>query len=234
MKDLIKEYFLFQKSDRNGILFLSVLLVILIVLPHGFTYVYTPQYSYSDDFKNQVNAILPYLEEGRKKHFTQETKFDDKSTTTQKTSSFTKTKKELPPPFNFDPNKLTIDQSIGLGFSEKQAKVIEKYIRNGGTFYKKEDFKKLFVVNEEMYEHLKNHIKIEPRKKDNQKNKKPFYKEENELVYEKNKEDSSNKTNWNLSPFNPNELNKKKGTRSWLSQKNSANHRKLYSQRWRF
>lgn len=70
------------------------------------------------------------------------------------------TKRELPKPFEFDPNSVTLDQLVELGFSERQAEVIMNYRAKGGTFRKKEDFAKMYVVSEAMFERLKPYINI--------------------------------------------------------------------------
>jgi len=61
---------------------------------------------------------------------------------------------------NFDPNILDDFGWKELGFSEKQIASIRKYINNGGKFYKKEDLKKLYVINEEKYSELEPYIII--------------------------------------------------------------------------
>jgi len=208
MKELIKEYFIFQKSDRNGILLLAALLVMLIVLPHSFSYIYVPQQNHSDEFKDKVAAILPYLEEGRKKQFNNKTTFYDKKETFKKKPSDHKGKKPLPPPFTFDPNKLTVEKSMKLGFSEKQAKVIENYLRKGGTFYKKENFKKLYVVDDKMYKHLEGFIKIPAKEYVSKKKDKVYKKKEFNDDNPNDKKSFTKEIVWNLKPFDPNQLNK--------------------------
>jgi DNA uptake protein ComE-like DNA-binding protein len=47
-----------------------------------------------------------------------------------------------------------------LGFSEKQATTIVKYRASGVVFKYKEDFKKIFVVSDEMYLHLEPFITL--------------------------------------------------------------------------
>lgn len=62
--------------------------------------------------------------------------------------------------FDFNPNTLDDDGWLNLGFSEKQIHSIRKYINAGGKFYKKEDLKKLFVVNDKKYSELEPFIVI--------------------------------------------------------------------------
>jgi DNA uptake protein ComE-like DNA-binding protein len=63
--------------------------------------------------------------------------------------------------FYFDPNVITDSEWMNLGFSEKQVKVIRKYIEAGGKFRKAQDLKKIFVISEEKYNELKDYVKID-------------------------------------------------------------------------
>lgn len=67
--------------------------------------------------------------------------------------------------FAFDPNLLTADEFMKLGFSRKQAESIVKYRSRVGGFRKREDFSKLYVVSDSIYEELKEYITIKPAKK---------------------------------------------------------------------
>lgn len=62
--------------------------------------------------------------------------------------------------FEFDPNTATNEQFIQLGLSEKQVSTILKYRNSGGKFYKKEDFKKIYVISEKDYLRLESYIVI--------------------------------------------------------------------------
>ena len=52
-----------------------------------------------------------------------------------------------------------------LGFSEKQAQSIVKYREKGGYFYKKEDLKRLYVVDDSLYVLLEPYIVLEGKSK---------------------------------------------------------------------
>jgi DNA uptake protein ComE-like DNA-binding protein len=72
--------------------------------------------------------------------------------------------------FFFDPNLINDSEWMKLGFSEKQVKIIRNYINSGGTFYQKEDLKKVFVINDEKYNELKDFIIINTDRISNKKN----------------------------------------------------------------
>lgn len=69
-------------------------------------------------------------------------------------------KKPEPETFDFDPNTVSREELVRLGFSEKQAQVIENYRNKGGKYYSPADFAKMYVVDSAAYERLKPFIKI--------------------------------------------------------------------------
>lgn len=62
--------------------------------------------------------------------------------------------------FRFNPNTVSIEDLIRLGFSEKQARSIDNYRAKGGRFRRKSDFAKSFVVSDSVYRRLEPYIDI--------------------------------------------------------------------------
>ncbi len=62
--------------------------------------------------------------------------------------------------FLFDPNTLNDSGWSELGFSEKQISSIRKYIKAGGKFFRNEDLKKLYVINDKKFADLEPYINI--------------------------------------------------------------------------
>jgi len=62
--------------------------------------------------------------------------------------------------FPFDPNTISVDSLVQLGLSRKQAESIENYRSKGGKFRKKEDFAKMYVVSDTLFERLSPYIDI--------------------------------------------------------------------------
>ena len=61
---------------------------------------------------------------------------------------------------NFNPNELTTEKAVKLGLSKKVSKGIENYLKTGARFKTKEDFKKIYGLESEDFEQLKNYITI--------------------------------------------------------------------------
>ena len=62
--------------------------------------------------------------------------------------------------FRFNPNTVSVEDLIRLGFSEKQARAIDNYRTKGGRFRRKADFAKSFVVADSVYRRLERFIDI--------------------------------------------------------------------------
>ena len=56
--------------------------------------------------------------------------------------------------FRFDPNTVSLEDLMRLGFSEKQAQSIVNYRKKGGRFHRPSDFAKSYVVADSVYERL--------------------------------------------------------------------------------
>ena len=62
--------------------------------------------------------------------------------------------------FRFNPNTVSVEDLIRLGFSEKQAQSIDNYRAAGGRFRRREDFARSFVVADSVYRRLERFIDI--------------------------------------------------------------------------
>ena len=62
--------------------------------------------------------------------------------------------------FRFDPNTASEDDLCRLGFSPKQARSIVNYREKGGSFRRKSDFAKSYVVSDSIYRRLEAYIDI--------------------------------------------------------------------------
>lgn len=62
--------------------------------------------------------------------------------------------------FRFNPNTVSVEELMRLGFSEKQAQSIDNYRKKGGRFRRKSDFAKSYVVSDSVFKRLEPYIDI--------------------------------------------------------------------------
>ena len=140
MKNKVKDFFNYSSSERKGSIVLIILLMLVI---SAYWVVGSFTGSSSIEFTDLSDEINLLNQDNR-----------------NQTSEF----KEAVY-FDFNPNEIGIDSWVKLGFSEKQAKSIIKYREKGGYFYKKEDLKRLYVVDDSIYNLLEPYILIQENSK---------------------------------------------------------------------
>ena len=126
-----------SKRNRRAILVLSFLMIIIIFSPRLYFYFLPESKAESEGYK-----IVESIRKNNK-IFKHQFNFRDK----------TKQNKYKIPIKKFDPNVYTIYDWMNLGLSEKQAKVILKYTKNG--VYSNLDLKRIFVISDELFNLIK-------------------------------------------------------------------------------
>ena len=146
MKYLKKSTFYLNKSQRFGLYLLFVLILLFEIFQHISVEKETYQLTEAD------KALLANYE------------ITPKNYTFNSTSK--KQVKDSIKPFN--PNDLSLEDWVNLGFSERQAEVILKYKGIvGGEFTSKEQLKKCYVIDEEKYKELAPFVLLPEQSKSN-------------------------------------------------------------------
>ena len=123
---MLKDYFSFSRNERNGIIILFSLILIMSFLPKIYATLY-PNNNHID-----YEAIAPLI-----------AKWDSLKPKPIDTILF-----------SFNPNTASKDDFLKLGLSRKVASNIMNYRNKGGKFYKKESFKKVWDLEETDYQRL--------------------------------------------------------------------------------
>lgn len=142
--NLINNYFGFNKQQRNGLLILCCISFLLLLVRVFYPYFIVP---------NKINVKnLPLIENKLDSAFeNSKNKFDKNYIETINKSTL----------FVFNPNTVTLENLIKLGFKEKTAKTFIKFRERGFLFKQKEDLKKIYGVSDYLYNMLEPYILIE-------------------------------------------------------------------------
>ena len=134
MIEKIKDYFQFNKKERNGILLLSFILFFLILF---YQFSYLLKIETKTDFSDfeKILSELEYANEAPQ----------------------LKEKKSL---FSFNPNTLNDDGWLALGLSEGKLKVLRNYQKSGGYFKQKEDLQRCYAFGDAFYNTIKEYVSI--------------------------------------------------------------------------
>ncbi|HTA61260.1 MAG TPA: helix-hairpin-helix domain-containing protein [Bacteroidia bacterium] len=144
MFNRISKYFTLNRRERNGMIAIATLLIVLLVVKYFIIYNYNPT-------TTNVNVIaldsLATELAPKQKH------------TKNNSNSDTLITKEIKL-YNFDPNTISYKEAIQLGFPKKVAHTLINYRNKGAKFYNAEGLKKVYGMTDELYEKLAPYVSI--------------------------------------------------------------------------
>ena len=138
-----KDFFFFSKRERNGILVLICLIVIVFGFNGLLPFFLKKEQTNISDYQAEIEKFKASIEQKKL------------------ASTCTQTEREL---FHFDPNKLDFDGFVRLGVPAYLAERIIKYRSKGGVFREPEGFAKIYGMPESLYLELFPYIHIENQK----------------------------------------------------------------------
>jgi DNA uptake protein ComE-like DNA-binding protein len=146
----IKSFLTYSKSERNGTILLTALLLMLIVA----SFIYRPISSSSITNRETYERIDSFFRSAQ--YVEPDVDINSKRNVLSEELPLSKDAKL----FKFNPNTISIDSLIDLGLSPKQAKVVINYRNKGGQFRSSDDFSKIHVIDSSTYQRLKPWIVI--------------------------------------------------------------------------
>lgn len=147
-----KNYFTFSRGERNGILILIFIIVILLFAPLIYKSLIRPIPSKDPEFYTRIDSFFNAL---------QKTPDEVLKITANPIEAEEIVNTQPHQPFFFDPNKVSINDLVELGLSLKQANVIANYRSKGGHFHSPDEFSKIYVIDSITFNRLKPWIKID-------------------------------------------------------------------------
>jgi len=146
MQETIKEYFTFNKKERNGILVLVIIIVIILIFNKTVALFDKPESINYTEFETQITEFKTFLIPKAEEEYI------------DRLDQYIIDKYDSLELFNFNPNTTTSENWLKLGLTEKQITTINKYLERGGKFYSKDDFQKIYGIRQKQYEILKPYI----------------------------------------------------------------------------
>ena len=142
IKTFLNSYFGFNKQQRNGLAVLCGVCLLLLALR-----IIYPYFISTD--KIEINN-LPLIER----------KLDSTTIKFNSIDSPNRLQKKL---FVFNPNTVSLNELLALGFSEKIANIFLKFRKKGFVFKQKTDLKKVYGVTDDFYSRLESYILLESK-----------------------------------------------------------------------
>lgn len=160
MKYFFKEYLSITKQDRNSILVL-VLIILVIVGIKFFAVPYFKIHSNSNDVTKQDSLLKLFSEEIKanndRKNFNI---VEEKSDASIELFSSNSQSVIITVNQKFNPNDFNFNDWKKVGFPEKFAKTISNYLNKGGKFRKPEDLRKVYGMKDEWFQQIEPYIVI--------------------------------------------------------------------------
>lgn len=146
MKKIGKGFFHISISEWKGIFVLAILIFSISFIPLTIDIFYKPKIK---DF-NKLDSLATELQNNRALALQDKT---NKSSAIYDSWSINSLD-----PFHFNPNAISAQDFKKMGFTDKQTQSFINYRSTGAKFYTKKDFKRLYFINDEIYELLSPYI----------------------------------------------------------------------------
>ena len=140
-------YFLgISRTEANGVIVMAIIMLLIAFIPLFVSRISRPD-DLDIDQKQHLDSLAAILD-----HSLSRPKVNPSVTSTNENSvSY----------FSFDPNTANYDDFLLLGLSGEISNRILKYIESGGSFNKREDFKKIYGLTDDKFQELLPYIKID-------------------------------------------------------------------------
>lgn len=153
IKQFLKSFFTLNKSEQKGIMVLLFLIMAVILFNLLMPLFISKSETDFSDFKNEISLFRA------KRNF-----YNDSISLSKKQSKGKLTKEEavrILKPFKFNPNSLSEEGWLEMGFTAKQFQVINNYRKKGGYFKTSKDVKKMYCISDVEFEIIEAYIKID-------------------------------------------------------------------------
>jgi competence protein ComEA len=142
MKKLLRDFFTFSTLEKKGLVLLIVLLFMITGLNYFLAH-HTPEIP-ARDFALLENELRSFEQQLTRNN-------DDTLRTTDWSAAILE---RSPEEFLFNPNTATASELLRLGLSSRLTRTLLSYRKHGGRFYRKEDLKKIYGLESQLYARL--------------------------------------------------------------------------------
>jgi competence protein ComEA len=148
-----KDYFYFTKTERNGITVLIILIIAILFFPMIYERVNPPKAYDFSEFNQQIDDYLAI----RAEYEAARLEMESRRRVKRPVIAIQLT------PFSFDPNELSTEEFQQLGLPPSIARNIVNYRNAGGTFRFREDLKRIYSIDDELFSQLEQYIQLPAR-----------------------------------------------------------------------
>jgi competence protein ComEA len=169
IKKEIDSFFVLSKSERNGAIVLFAIVILLIIFRFLIPVLIPNDKKFEIDYDQRVSQLEKIKDSLKIKSYNPGNKSTlgnpDKIIRRYKNVE-SKVNLNISPTtkFRFDPNLVSLEEMIKLGFTVYAARNLISYRGKGGVFHKVEDLKRIYGVDSEFYNIIQPYIMIQEGK----------------------------------------------------------------------
>jgi competence ComEA-like helix-hairpin-helix protein len=149
IKNWVKNFFAFSRTETNAFLILIPLMILLIFSEPIYRYWFVRQPQDYSKEKNQLDSLLATFDPDSPDGYRDR---DEEDSNAEKIK--TETSSSPIKLFSFNPNSSSKEELMQLGFKEFLAKRIINYKDKGGKFFAKKDLMKIYGMDSSLYKKL--------------------------------------------------------------------------------
>ncbi|MFK7796572.1 MAG: helix-hairpin-helix domain-containing protein [Aureispira sp.] len=160
--NLLKDYFYYSKKERLAVLVLSALILFIVLIGVIQRYLHTPLTTELGTWQEELVAFQEqqYTIQAASKSY-KKASWKNKSSRYPTASFSTPATNNKPlQPFSFDPNTVSAEELEQMGVPQKAIKSWMNYRNKGGYFKNKASVSKVYNLQAENYEQLKDYIQL--------------------------------------------------------------------------
>lgn len=166
LRKILSQFMVMSKAEQNGVGVLLIILFLVFVFRFFVPVLFQNDESFAEDIQRKI-ALIDQQKQLAKSdtllNLSNETKqYNTNASTTYRKPRISNNTINY---FKFDPNKVSKEELLKLGFSDKMATTFINYRSKGGVFYKSADLLKVYSVDSVLYQKLEPYIDIAPIQK---------------------------------------------------------------------
>lgn len=153
-------YFSFTRKERNGTIFLLIVILLLTAAPFIYPLIFKEKIIRAGDIQHELAVLKTKQPDSIKRNYRKnfdEERYQNNYQSSEKKYYTGQIKGAL---FYFDPNTISADEWKKLGVRDKTIHTIQNFITKGGRFRKPEDIKKIWGLHEDEVARLMPFVKI--------------------------------------------------------------------------
>jgi len=151
-----KDWFYYSKGQRRGICLLLLLILITPAFSGALKRIYVPETLNIEAFLADVEQLESIIKQAEESSTASNTSFRTNNAADRQNSR----PQPLLKPFPFDPNRLTPKGWDSLGMPGHISRSVRNFLAAGGAFRYKEDFQKIYLLEDWMYDELEAFIDL--------------------------------------------------------------------------